>query len=73
MHLNSLFPPDSTSPGCPPPVQLIGQIAAGLFCLSICSLNIPLMFIILIKAKSNILSRISRLRNDCSDITNGSS
>lgn len=31
------------------------------------------MFIILIKAKSNILSRISRLRNDCSDITNGSS
>lgn len=74
MHSNSLLSPDSTSPGCPPLVQLIGQIASRLI------LPVYLfpehsvdVFITLIKAKSNILSRISRLRNDFSGITNGSS
>ena len=56
MHSNSLLSPDSTSPGCPPPVQLIGQIASRLI------LPVYLfpehsvdVFITLIKAKSNIL------------------
>ena len=74
MHSNSLLSPGSTSPGCSPPVQLIGQIASRLilpvYLFHEHSIDV---FITLIKAKSNILSRISHLRNDCSDITNGSS
>lgn len=74
MHLNSFFPPDSTSPGCPPPVQLIGQIASRLILpVYLFPEHFVDVFITSIKAKSNILSRISRLRNDFSDITNGSS
>lgn len=74
MHLNSFFPPDSTSPGCPPLVQLIGQIASRLILpVYLFPEHFVDVFITSIKAKSNILSRISRLRNGFSDITNGSS
>ena len=74
MHLSSLFPPDSTSPGCPPSVQLFGQIASRLILpVYLFPEHFVDVFITSIKAKSNILSRISRLRNDFSDITNGSS
>lgn len=59
MHSNSLLSPGSTSPGCSPPVQLIGQIASRLilpvYLFPEHSIDV---FITLIKAKSNMLRMI---------------